>query len=80
VLLFLNRHPQRWPLTLALLAPSLVYLVTHVNVRYRYSSLWLMALIGGYAITSLLARIRPSATRQSLDNTTQSATISANAA
>ncbi len=58
VLLFVQRHPQRWPFTLVLFAPSLVYLVTHVNVRYRYSSVWTMALLGGYAAMWLIERIR----------------------
>ena len=56
-----NRYglqPQRWPLTLALFAPTLVYLVTHVNVRYRYSSIWMMALLAGHAIICLLERVR----------------------
>ncbi len=53
-LLFFQRHSTRWPLLLVLVAPSLVYLVTHVNVRYRYSTVWTMALLGGYALTCLI--------------------------
>ncbi|HKB40746.1 MAG TPA: hypothetical protein VKD72_30250, partial [Gemmataceae bacterium] len=57
-LVFRHRHPNRWPLLIVLLAPSLVYLVTHVNVRYRYSTVWTMALLAGYAATCLAERLR----------------------
>jgi len=54
VMLFRKRQANRWPLTLMLFAPSVVYLVTHVNVRYRYSTVWTMALLGGYAVSQLI--------------------------
>jgi hypothetical protein len=53
-LLFSRRHPVRWTLLIVLIAPSLVYLVTHVNVRYRYTTVWTMALLGGYVATCLI--------------------------
>jgi hypothetical protein len=65
-LLFWQLHRNRWPLLLVLIAPSLVYLVTHVNVRYRYSTVWTMALLGGYALSRLRLRgkVRQSRERQ----------------
>ena len=45
---------NRWPLTMVLFVPSIIYLVTHVNVRYRYSTVWTMALLGGYAVSQLI--------------------------
>jgi hypothetical protein len=55
-LLFLRKHSQRWTLTLALFAPSLVYMFTHVNVRYRYASVWMMALLAGHALVTMCHR------------------------
>jgi hypothetical protein len=49
-LLFWHRHPNRWVLLVALLAPGLVYYVTHVNARYRYHTFWTTALVASYAV------------------------------
>src|SRR5205085_11314644 len=52
-LLFWRRHPLRWPLLIVLVAPSLVYLVKNVNVRYRYTNVWTIALFGCLLIKCL---------------------------
>ena len=43
--LFRDRHPYRWLFLALLLGPSLVYVVTHVNPRYRYFTFWASALL-----------------------------------
>jgi hypothetical protein len=47
VYLFWVRHSYRWLLLAVLLGPSLGYLVTHVEVRYRYPTYWVSALLAG---------------------------------
>lgn len=54
-LVFGQRDKNRWVILIVLLAPSLIYLVTHVNVRYRYTTVWTMALLAGHAVSSLWA-------------------------
>jgi hypothetical protein len=44
--LIFTRHAGRWLWPAALLGPSLVYLVTHVDARYRYPVFALSALLG----------------------------------
>lgn len=43
--LFRNRHPYRWLFLALLLGPSLIYVLTHVNPRYRYFTFWVSALL-----------------------------------
>jgi hypothetical protein len=59
VLVFTSKLPNRWPLLLVLVAPTLVYLVTHVNMRYRYGSMWILALLAGHALSLLTERVPP---------------------
>jgi hypothetical protein len=60
LLVFCSRHPNRWPLFLVLTAPSLIYLVTHVNIRYRYGSMWILALLTGHVLSCLMDRLKHS--------------------
>jgi hypothetical protein len=43
--LFRSQHPYRWLFLALLLGPSLIYVVTHVNPRYRYFTFWVSALL-----------------------------------
>jgi hypothetical protein len=46
IFLICTRHASRWLWPAALIGPSLVYLVTHVDARYRYPVFALAALLG----------------------------------
>lgn len=45
-----SRHRSRWLVAAAVMGPSLVYLITHVDSRYRYPTLALSVLLGCQAI------------------------------
>jgi hypothetical protein len=51
--LFWARHPYRWHYLFLLFGPSLVYMITHVNPRYRYPTLWVSALLTAYAVDAV---------------------------
>jgi hypothetical protein len=51
-----QRHPHRWFVVAAVFGPSLAYMVTHVDPRYRYPTLALSALIAcHYALPAMTA-------------------------
>jgi hypothetical protein len=62
-LLFVRRHPHRWLYAAFLLGPSLPYLVTHVDLRYRYPTFWVSMILTCevVAVTArwAAARLRP---------------------
>jgi hypothetical protein len=62
-LLLLTRQKFRWHYWALLLGPSLAYMTTHVDPRYRYPNLWVSALLTSYvlvaAYNAIAARIRP---------------------
>jgi len=57
--LILTRHHYRWLLAAGLLGPSLVYLISHVLIRYRYPVFFVSMLVAWEAIFALATRLRP---------------------
>lgn len=51
-------HPQRWLFAAAVLGPTLVYLITHVDTRYRYPVFALSALLTAEGVLTLEALVR----------------------
>lgn len=43
--LFWTQHRYRWLFLAVLVGPSLIYMVTHVDPRYRYPTFWVSALL-----------------------------------
>jgi hypothetical protein len=56
-LLFVIRQRFRWHYLALSLGPSLAYMITHVDPRYRYPSLWVSALLTGFAVTQVWQRV-----------------------
>lgn len=51
--LFWIRHPYRWLLFGSLVGPTLAYLITHVDMRYRYPIIGLSVLLGCDCVVQL---------------------------
>jgi hypothetical protein len=51
--LFWVRHPYRWLLAATLIGPCLPYLITHVDLRYRYPTFWLSVLLSAECLVCL---------------------------
>jgi hypothetical protein len=47
------RHPLRWHYWSVLFGPSLVYMVAHVDLRYRYPTVWVSALLTVYVAAAV---------------------------
>jgi hypothetical protein len=56
VCLFLTRNLFRWQILGLLLGPSLPYLVTHFDTRYRYPTLWVSALLTSFVAVTVFHR------------------------
>jgi hypothetical protein len=54
LILFVKRYPCRWLVLAAAFVPCLSYLVTHVDMRYRYPTFGLSLLLGCHAALWLL--------------------------
>jgi hypothetical protein len=50
------RHPFRWHFLSLLLGPSLAYMVTHIDLRYRYPTLWVSAFLTAYVLGATAIR------------------------
>jgi hypothetical protein len=57
-LLFRAGHPSSWLFLAVLLGPSSVYLITHVNPRYRYLTFSPSVLLAGVAVAHVAAWLR----------------------
>jgi hypothetical protein len=55
--LVLVGHPRRWLLAGSVIGPSLIYVVTHVDPRYRYPVFGLTALLSAQAVFSVGAAV-----------------------
>jgi hypothetical protein len=54
--LFRSGHPYRWLFLALLVGPCLIYVVTHVNPRYRYFTFWASALLACAWVGDVLRR------------------------
>ncbi len=55
--LALTKHPRAWLLGAAAIGPSLIYMVTHVDLRYRYPTFGLCMLLSFDLLASVLCSI-----------------------